>query len=265
MVHAFRILEETCRDRDEESLRKVAVLIPSPASLIPFVQGAVSRFDQEAKNLPFNITLGYPLERTPMMQLVDSLLTVLENTQGGRDGGRRLPAAYPPSLRENIGRRRRPGTLEKGDSFARGHHRRRQPDPFLGPRTWKRSSPSEPWAAAAEDGNLSGPGRSRPRSPGCTSASCRRGIKRRRRQLLAFLRRALESVGSEANREAHLFLNEYAAAALARAGGAGGFSPRPTGRRFARRRRRQPWPPWCAAISAAARSASWARRCRGSR
>ena len=32
--------------------------------------------------------------------------------------------------------------------------------------------------------------------------------------LLAFLQQALESVGSEKNRGAHLFLNEYAAAAL---------------------------------------------------
>ena len=77
---AFRILEGICRGRDEASLRKVAVLLPSSPSLIPFVQGAVSRFDQDAYRLPFNITLGYPLERTPMMQLIDSLLTVLENT-----------------------------------------------------------------------------------------------------------------------------------------------------------------------------------------
>ena len=83
MVHAFRILEEICRGRDEASLRKVAVLLPSSPSLIPFVQGTVSRFDQDAQGVPFNITLGYPLERTPMMQLVDSLLSVLENTLDG--------------------------------------------------------------------------------------------------------------------------------------------------------------------------------------
>ena len=83
IYQAFRILEEICRGRDEASLRKVAVLLPSAPSLIPFVQGAVSRFDQDAYKLPFNITLGYPLERTPMMQLIDSLLTILENTDGG--------------------------------------------------------------------------------------------------------------------------------------------------------------------------------------
>ena len=79
--------------------------------------------------------------------------------------------------------------------------------------------------------------------------------------LLAFLRRALESVGSEDNRQAHLFLNEYAATALEALEELEDFAAA----------RRKPslgtptlpaWPPWCAPISAAAPSASRVRRCR---
>ena len=105
IYHAFSKLEEICRGRDEAALRKIAVLLPSSPSLIPFIQGAVSRFDQEANGLPFNITLGYPLERTPMMQLVDALLAILENQPNGRS----RPATTSNSsatLCEDIGRRR---------------------------------------------------------------------------------------------------------------------------------------------------------------
>ena len=124
VFHAFRMLEEICRGRDEAALRKVAVLLPSSPTLIPFVQGAVSRFDQEKNPLPFNITLGYPLERTPMMQLIDSMLAVLENTDDDRIEADDYLQLDPPSLREDLRRKQRPRTVEKGHPPAGKHHQR---------------------------------------------------------------------------------------------------------------------------------------------
>jgi ATP-dependent helicase/nuclease subunit B len=211
MVHAFRILEEICRGRDEASLRKVAVLLPSSPSLIPFVQGAVSRFDQDAHGLPFNITLGYPLERTPMMQLVDSLLTVLENTRGGTiPSGDYLQLIRHPYVKISGGG----GDLEP---LKRGIHLLEN---IINGGNLTRFSVAGLEAMLTAE-------MQRPVhriAPGLAAeiAAQVSGLHQRfipqglagMRSLLAFLQQALESVGSEKNRGAHLFLNEYAATAL---------------------------------------------------
>ena len=211
-LQAFRILEEACRDRDEAGLRRVAVLLPAASTLIPFVQGAVSRFDQEKAPLPFNITLGYPLERTPMMQLVSSILAVLERTDHGLipsedylqlirhpyvkisgGGGDLEPLKRGVHLLENI---------INGGNLTRFTIDELEAE--LADRTR---------AAAAETG-LELSREIATQVAGLHQRFIPRGISGIV-QLLAFLRGALESVGSKANREAHLFLNEYAAAALA--------------------------------------------------
>jgi ATP-dependent helicase/nuclease subunit B len=211
IYHAFRKLEEICRGRDEAALRKIAVLLPSSPSLIPFVQGAVSRFDQEAKGVPFNITLGYPLERTPMMQLVDALLAIVENQPNGLiKAGDYLQLIRHPYVKIS-------GDDDDREPLKRGIHLLEN---------------------IIDKGNLTG----------FSVATLEKSLKAEMREpahgintglaaeiiaqvnglhgrfipqaimdmpsLLAFLRRALESVGSKKNRGAHLFLNEYAAAAL---------------------------------------------------
>jgi CRISPR/Cas system-associated exonuclease Cas4 (RecB family) len=211
IYHAFRILEEICRGRDEASLRKVAVLLPSAPSLIPFVQGAVSRFDQEAPGVPFNITLGYPLERTPMMQLVDSLLTVLENT---RDG-------MIPSL-DYLQLIRHPYVKISGgggdlEPLKRGIHLLEN---IINGGNLTRISVAGLEAMLMAEMQRPLHGIASGLAAGIAAQVS--GLHQRfipqglagMPSLLAFLQGALESVGSEHNRGSHLFLNEYAAAAL---------------------------------------------------
>ena len=211
IYQAFRILEEICHGRDEASLRRVAVLLPSAPSLIPFVQGAVSRFDQEAQGVPFNITLGYPLERTPIMQLVDSLLTVLENNRDGTipsqdylqlirhpyvkisgGGGDLEPLKRGIHLLENI---INGGNLTRVSVAGL--------EAMLTAETQRPVHGIAPDLAAAIAAQVSG----------LHQRFIPQGVAGMH-SLLAFLQGALESVGSENNRGAHLFLNEYAAAAL---------------------------------------------------
>jgi ATP-dependent helicase/nuclease subunit B len=210
VYHAFRILEEVCRGRDEEARRRVAVLLPSPPTLIPFVQGAVSRFDQGEACLPFNITLGYPLERTPMMQLVESLLAILEGGGDPVEAGDYLQLIRHPYVKiSRDGDDREP--LKRGIHLLEG---------IIQSRNLTRFTLAELEAALAAEVQRSLPAGEAGLAAAVTAqvaALHRRFIPRGITDipsLLAFLRVALESVGSEGNRSAHLFLNEYAAAAL---------------------------------------------------
>lgn len=211
MLHAFRILEGICRGRDEASLKKVAVFLPSAPSLIPFVQGVVSRFDQDAQRVPFNITLGYPLERTPMMQLVDSLLTVLENTLDGTlPSGDYLQLIRHPYVKISGGG----GDLEP---LKRGIHLLEN---IINNGNLTRVSVAGLEAKLSAE--MKRPVHGIASGLAAEIAAQVGGLHRRfiprglagMHSLLAFLQQALESVGSENNRGAHLFLNEYAAAAL---------------------------------------------------
>ena len=125
MVHAFRILEEICRGRDEASLRKVAVLLPSSPSLIPFVQGAPLALRPGRAGGAFQHHAGLPAGADAHDAVGRFPAVGLGEHPGRRDPRHGLPAAHTPSLREDIGRRRRPGTLETGDPFAGEHHPRR--------------------------------------------------------------------------------------------------------------------------------------------
>ncbi|TFG79634.1 MAG: PD-(D/E)XK nuclease family protein [Chrysiogenales bacterium] len=211
IVHAFRFLEEICRGRDEAALKKVAVLLPASPSLIPFVQGAVSRFDQDANRLPFNITLGYPLERTPMMQLVDSLLTVLENTESGMiSSGDYLPLVRHPYVKISGGN----GDLEplkRGihllENIINGGNLTRFS--VAGLEAKLSAEMQRPMHGIAPEFAMA--------IASQVSAMHQRFIPQEiaeMHSLLTFLQQALESVGSEKNRGSHLFLNEYAASAL---------------------------------------------------
>lgn len=211
VYHAFRILEEICRGRDEASLRKVAVLLPSSPSLIPFVQGAVSRFDQDTNRLPFNITLGYPLERTPMMQLIDSLLTILENTEGGMiESGDYLQLIRHPYVKiSGGGGDREP--LKRGihllENIIDGGNLTRVSVAGLEAKLSAEMQRPEHGIASGLAAEIAA------QVSGLHQRFIPHGIAAMP-PLLAFLQQALESVGSEKNRGSHLFLNEYAAAAL---------------------------------------------------
>jgi ATP-dependent helicase/nuclease subunit B len=211
VYQAFRILQEICSGRDSDGLKKVAVLLPSSPTLIPFIQGVVSRFDQEKKFLPFNITLGYPLERTPIMQLIDSLLVVLENIADDNiQANDYLQLIRHPYVKISAGN----NDLEP---LKRGIHLLeniissqnltrftiRDLTEKLAAELKRSANEMDPELAAAvktEVANL----HQRFIAEKITDFS----------SLLTFLHHALASVGSDHNRQAHLFLNEYVAAAL---------------------------------------------------
>ena len=208
---AFRMLEEICRGRDDAALRKVAILLPSSPTLIPFVQGAISRFDQNKNILPFNITLGYPLERTPMMQLVDSMLTVLENTDGVKiKAGDYLQLIRHPYVKiSGGGNDREP--LKRGIHLLENMIQEQNLTRFSMADLNEKFSAEVKLAApeisaelAAEIENQVGVLHQRFIPAGIHSFQ----------SLLAFLRRALESVCRQDVRQAYMFLNEYAATTL---------------------------------------------------
>lgn len=199
-LEAFRILESICRGREEGELRRIAVLLPASPTLLPFVQGTVSRFDHDAGPVPFNITLGYPMERTPIMQLVDSILTVFEN---GREG--RIAAAdYLRLIRHPYVKISGSGgdiePLKRGIHLLEDGISRRNLAVFTLDELMEEMSESPGTSIRLEIEDM----HRRFIPLGIESLG----------GLLTFLRGALESVGVERNRTAHLFLNEYAVAAL---------------------------------------------------
>ncbi|HPB55004.1 MAG TPA: PD-(D/E)XK nuclease family protein [Candidatus Aminicenantes bacterium] len=77
------LLDKRVNSLSADELLKVGILLPDPSSLIPFVQGVVSRLsDQKGQGPAFNITLPYPFERTPLFELVDILLGLGEEKRG---------------------------------------------------------------------------------------------------------------------------------------------------------------------------------------
>jgi hypothetical protein len=215
MFHAFRQLERICKGRSEEELRKVAILLPFAPTLVPLVQGAVSRFEQESAPVPFNITLGYPLERTPLMQMVEALLAVAEN----RHDGLIAAADYLRLVRHpyvKISGER--GGLEP---LKRGIHILEN---IIGSRNLVRftlDDLSQALAAKIDESTEDGEAELAAGIRDQVDDMHRRFIPQRMDGfpgLLAFLRRAIESICSQGNRSAYLFLNEYAATALAALG-----------------------------------------------
>ena len=67
---------------DPEALLRIGVVLPDAAALVPFIQGVVSRFDMAEREIPFNITLGYPFARTPLFQLMDCMLDLARERKG---------------------------------------------------------------------------------------------------------------------------------------------------------------------------------------
>ena len=83
MAQVFEVLQDLVGKRPSARLRDIGVVMADASSLIPFVQGVISRFEQEQHPVPFNITLGYPFKRTPLYQLIDLMLKAGENREAG--------------------------------------------------------------------------------------------------------------------------------------------------------------------------------------
>lgn len=83
MIQVFDALDEYLRENKNGDLTKIGVLLPEPSNLMSFVNNVVARFDLEKETILFNITLNYPFQRTPLFQLLDTLLKITENIKDG--------------------------------------------------------------------------------------------------------------------------------------------------------------------------------------
>ncbi len=80
MALVSELLRGISRQEDISRPGSIGIVLADPTSLVPFLQGVVSRFPGKPEDLPFNITLGYPLQRTPLYQLVNNMLQLWENS-----------------------------------------------------------------------------------------------------------------------------------------------------------------------------------------
>ncbi len=74
MFEISRILKRIIENEKEIDLKDIGIVLSDPSNLIPFVHGVVSRLNGGGEKIPFNITIGYPFNRTPMFQLIDYIL-----------------------------------------------------------------------------------------------------------------------------------------------------------------------------------------------
>ncbi len=80
MIQVVEIMKAIVADCNQpDDLKKIAVVLPDSASLIPFIHGVVSRFSQQQERVPFNISLGYPFRRTPLYQLLIFMMKAAES------------------------------------------------------------------------------------------------------------------------------------------------------------------------------------------
>jgi len=76
MIRIQRLIEDHRQQRPLEDPIRIGIALPDASALLPFVQNVVSRFPDSPP--PFNITLAYPFDRTPLYQFLQAVLTVPE-------------------------------------------------------------------------------------------------------------------------------------------------------------------------------------------
>lgn len=64
--------------KDEKEWDGVAMVLPRSESLIPLLSDLMSRFDAE-----YNVSMGYPLLRSPLFSLAESIMDLQEKKEGG--------------------------------------------------------------------------------------------------------------------------------------------------------------------------------------
>ncbi len=80
----MEVVRETLKNEflDDKRIKNppdaVGIVLSREESLIPFVQNVVSSFNED-EIPPFNITLGYPFSRTPLYELINSIISLKEN------------------------------------------------------------------------------------------------------------------------------------------------------------------------------------------
>lgn len=80
LAMAGRILQEKDIEKDQISHELLAFVLPSPDRLIPTLCWLMN-----AQSAPFNVTMGYSMERLPLSELVLSVLTLAQSSMWGCD------------------------------------------------------------------------------------------------------------------------------------------------------------------------------------
>jgi len=91
LFHLNNLLEDKI-SRPGELNEKQVIVLPAVETLIPVVEQTLSRLPETA----YNISVGYPLTRTPLYNFFDSLFKLLETAEEDSSGG---ASSLPPEQR----------------------------------------------------------------------------------------------------------------------------------------------------------------------
>lgn len=96
MAMAGHILQKKNMEKDQISHELLALVLPNPDRLMPVLCWLMN-----AQSVPFNVTMGYSLERLPLAELVLSMLTLVQSSiwsMENADGTLRGDLLYLPDL-----------------------------------------------------------------------------------------------------------------------------------------------------------------------
>jgi hypothetical protein len=68
------------KDRMEQTDENTVIVLPSPETLLPLFQQALALLDPD----DYNVSLGYPLQRTPLFGFFNNLMEVVTSMDGDR-------------------------------------------------------------------------------------------------------------------------------------------------------------------------------------
>jgi ATP-dependent helicase/nuclease subunit B len=79
-VYALQTLLGTKEEDVKSFLDNTAIVLPSPDTLFPLLRQGISMIDEES----YNISLGYPLQRTPVFAFLNNIMELITTMDGDR-------------------------------------------------------------------------------------------------------------------------------------------------------------------------------------
>ena len=79
-IFALRSLLERGKEGDQLFLDNTAIVLPSAETLFPLLRHGISMIDEGS----YNISLGYPLQRTPLFAFLNSIMELITSMDGDR-------------------------------------------------------------------------------------------------------------------------------------------------------------------------------------
>jgi len=79
-IYALRTLLEGKIQANEQLVDNAAIVLPSSETLFPLLRHGLSMMDKDS----YNISLGYPLQRTPVFAFLNNLMELITNMDGDR-------------------------------------------------------------------------------------------------------------------------------------------------------------------------------------